>query len=123
MVARISPREAADKLADGWVYLDVRSADEFAHGHPKGAINVPYSRDEPAFVALVRAALGTSTRLVLGCKSGVVSVRAAEVLVQQGYDVVEQRAGFDGSRGTFGELKEPGWARVGLPVDVVGEDD
>jgi rhodanese-related sulfurtransferase len=115
-VPRLSPREAADKLLAGWIYVDVRPADEFADGHVPGALNVPYSRDESRFIASVRSAAGSAAKLVVGCKSGRVSVHAAEMLVRAGFEAVEQRAGFDGVRGTFGELKEPGWARLGLPV-------
>jgi rhodanese-related sulfurtransferase len=120
-IARVSPHEAAAKLAEGWVYIDVRPDDEFAEGHPLGALNVPYTRHEARFVEAVRAAVGADAKLVLGCKSGLVSLYAAEMLAQGGYEVVEQRAGFDGVRGTFGELKEPGWARLGLPI--AAEDD
>jgi rhodanese-related sulfurtransferase len=115
-ILRLSPQEAADRVAAGWTYVDVRRDDEFADGHAPAALNVPYSRDESRFVAAVRAAVGSSAKLVVGCKSGLVSMHAAEMLERAGFVVVEQRAGFDGARGTFGELKEPGWARVGLPV-------
>ena len=107
-------------LARGWVYVDVRDELDFAEGHPRGAVNVPYSRDERRFVAAVRAAT-CATRVVLGCKSGLLSVYAAEMLSRAGFEVVEQRAGFDGARGTFGELVEPGWARAGLPVEAEEE--
>lgn len=120
-IARISPREAAEKLRDGWLYLDLRDEDEFEGGHPPGAVNVPWSPDEPRFVAAVRAAARASTKLVVGCKSGIVSVHAAEMLARAGFEVVEQRAGWDGARGTFGQLEEPGWLRAGLPVETEDE--
>jgi len=116
-IARISPQEAAEKLSEGWLYVDVREDDEFLAGHPRGAINVPYTRHEARFVELVRERARGATRFVLGCKSGIVSVHAAEMLARAGFEVVEQRAGFDGARGTFGELAEPGWARAGLPIE------
>jgi rhodanese-related sulfurtransferase len=118
-LVRISPKEAAAKMRDGWVYVDVRPRADFAAGHPAGALNVPFEGDASAFVAEVRAAVAPDARLVVGCRSGVVSVRAAEALAASGFaDVVEQRAGFEGSRGTFGELREAGWEREGLPVDL-----
>lgn len=121
-ITRISPREAAEKVRQGWVYVDVRPDDEFEEGHPAGALNVPYTRDEARFVAAVRAAAGERAKLVLGCKSGIYSLYAAEMLARAGFEVVEQRAGFDGARGTFGQLEEEGWARAGLPVERVPED-
>jgi len=121
-ITRISPREAAAKIEQGWVYVDVRPEDEFEEGHPAGALNVPYTRDEARFVASVRAVAG-GAKLVLGCKSGIVSVHAAEMLARAGFEVVEQRAGFDGARGTFGQLEEEGWARAGLPVEASASED
>lgn len=122
-IARISPQEAAEKLAEGYVYVDVREDDEFDAGHPCGAINVPYTRDEERFVREVRERARGATKLVLGCKSGIVSVHAAEMLARAGFIVLEQRAGFDGVRGTYGELVEVGWARAGLPVESEKEDE
>ncbi|MBI4365362.1 MAG: rhodanese-like domain-containing protein, partial [Deltaproteobacteria bacterium] len=37
----IRPREAYERMQHGWTYLDVRSEQEFAAGHAKGAINIP----------------------------------------------------------------------------------
>lgn len=110
-------------MSQGWIYVDVRPEEEFAEGHPKGALNVPFERDAARFVAAVKAAIerraadAARARVVVGCRSGVVSVRAAELLASAGFaEVVEQRAGFEGSRGTFGELREAGWEREGLAV-------
>ena len=44
---RISPAEAQALVAEGWVYLDVRSEPEFAAGHPVGAHNVPLQHVGP----------------------------------------------------------------------------
>jgi rhodanese-related sulfurtransferase len=64
------------------------------------------------------ARFAKETPIVLGCHSGIRSLHAAEALVAAGFTcVLEQRAGFDGARGPFGELTEPGWSRLGLPCD------
>ena len=56
-------------------------------------------------------------KLVLGCRSGVRSLKAADLLIAAGYsNLVDQRAGFDGPKDPFGQVAEPGWGRVGLPV-------
>jgi rhodanese-related sulfurtransferase len=120
-VRRVSPLEAHRMLDEGYVYLDVRSRDEFEEGHPEGAINVPFElRPNPqkraAFVAEVRARFEASALLCVGCMSGVRSLEAAATLLESGFQgVVEQRAGWDGARGDFGELLEPGWKRLALP--------
>lgn len=126
-VVRLSPSEAHAKMqSEGYTYLDVRTEDEFAAGHPEGAVNVPFLIDgpggrtpNPEFLAVMARAFGKDARLVVGCQAGGRSLRAARELLAAGFtDVLEQRAGWDGARGVFGELTEPGWARAGLPVET-----
>jgi len=115
---RISPAEALEMMEEeGYAYLDVRSIPEFEAGHPTGAYNVPLLHagpggmmPNPDFLAVVQKSFPPETKLVLGCRGGVRSVKAAEVLMAHGYtEIVEQRAGYEGARG------EPGWVRQGLP--------
>ena len=118
-VKRISPEEARD-LVDkgGYAYLDVRSIPEFEAGHPRGAYNVPLNHmgptgmsPNPEFLSVVQKSFPTDAKLVLGCKGGGRSLRAAEMLMSAGYTgIVEQRAGFEGN------ANEPGWRPKGLPV-------
>jgi rhodanese-related sulfurtransferase len=125
-IKRISPAEAKQLVDEGWVYLDVRSEPEFAAGHPSGAQNVPLMHagqrgmaPNTDFLSMVEALYPKDAKLVLGCKSGGRSLRAAEMMAGAGYtNVVDQRAGFDGTRDAFGQLSEPGWAPAGLPVDT-----
>jgi rhodanese-related sulfurtransferase len=118
-IPRISPVEAHAKLSDGWTYVDVRTTQEFEAGHPAGALNVPLSHREgpnPDFVHVMKAVFANDARLVLGCKAGVRSLRAAQALVAAGFtNVIDQRAGWDGVRSPFGQLVEPGWLQNGLP--------
>lgn len=125
-VTRVSPAEALELVErDGYAYLDVRSEPEFAEAHPAGAYNVPLAHlaagglaDNDDFLRVVEALFPKTTRLVVGCKAGGRSLRAATMLKQAGYpDVIDQRAGFDGVRDAFGALTEPGWSRVGLPTE------
>ncbi len=110
---------------EGYLYLDVRSEPEFAAGHPSGAHNVPLMhagpggmRQNPDFLDVVSALYPKDTKIVVGCRSGQRSMRAAEVMVSAGYTaVVEQRAGFEGPRDAFGALTEKGWGPAGLPVE------
>lgn len=125
-IKRVSPAEAKTLMDEGYLYLDVRSEPEFAAGHPAGAHNVPIMlagprgmAPNPDFQAVVEALYAKDEKLVLGCRSGQRSMRAAEMMVAAGYTgVVDQRAGFDGPRDAFGQLTEPGWGPAGLPVET-----
>jgi rhodanese-related sulfurtransferase len=122
---RISPQEASEKLAQGWTYVDVRTIEEFAAGHPPGAVNVPLMHaggggmtPNPDFLRVMNAAFAKDAKIVVGCKAGGRSLRAALMLSAEGFtSVVDQRAGWDGARDPFGQLAEPGWSRVGLPAE------
>jgi rhodanese-related sulfurtransferase len=123
-VRSVTPEEAAALLAAGYVYVDVRSEPEFKAGHVPGALNVPISHQgprgltpNPEFLSVMQQAFAVEEKLVLGCKSGVRSKRAAEQLAQVGFsELVEMSAGWDGSRDAFGRVT-PGWSRQGLPVE------
>jgi rhodanese-related sulfurtransferase len=122
---KVSPEEAHRLMEDeGFVYLDVRSVPEFAEGRPRGAVNVPIAHmtvtglaPNASFVADVRTRFpDPMTPLVVGCKAGGRSARAVELLAAAGYTRLhDQRAGWDGARGVFGEITEPGWRRTSLP--------
>lgn len=124
-VQRVSPHEA-DRLVreEGYVYLDVRSVPEFEAGHPPDAYNVPIMHKTGAgmepnddFMEVVVAVFPKDTKLVLGCRSGNRSLRAARQLLAAGYEyVVDQRAGLAGARNAFGQLEEPGWEAAGLEM-------
>lgn len=124
-VRRVSPGEAKSLLDRGHFYVDVRSVEEFHDLHPAGALNVPVhapgQRGAPPstaeFVAVMGRLFAPDARIVVGCATGVRSLRAAELLCAAGFtDVVDQRAGMEGARGAFGNLVEPGWVEAGLPV-------
>jgi len=118
MVKRVSPQEAKDLIdREGYVYVDVRSIPEWDEGHPTGSFNVPLNHlgpsgmaPNPDFLAVMEKSFPKDAKLVLGCKGGGRSLRAAGLLEQAGWQtVVDQRAGFDGGG-------EPGWRPAGLPV-------
>lgn len=126
---RISPEEAHSLVAsEGYTYVDVRTDAEFAAGHPKGASNVPYMlagaagmTKNPDFLDVMKAVYPLDARLVIGCKSGGRSLKAVTELLGAGYTaIVDQRAGFDGARNSFGKVTEDGWSQKGLPVETGG---
>lgn len=140
-IRRVSPSEAKSLLDLGYFYVDVRSVEEFHDLHPQGSLNVPLAapsgphtapppsqgpnsaggdaRDPAgeAFVSTMGRLFAPDAKIVVGCATGVRSLRAAQLLAGAGFaEVVDQRAGMDGARGPFGNLVEPGWAAGGLPV-------
>ena len=123
----ISPQEAYDTLREdaGAVYIDVRTVEEFAAGHPEGAVNIPIAFHDPAqgmvynheFVEVVERHYAKDRKLLLGCKAGPRSNSAANLLEQTGYqDVANVMGGFGGMRDPYGEVVVEGWAGLGLPV-------
>ena len=129
-VKRVSPEEAKALLDnEEYVYVDVRSIPEFEAGHPPGSYNVPLLHMSPAgmkpnpdFAAVFESSFPKDTKIVVGCKAGGRSLRAAQMLMQIGYEqIVDQRAGFDGARDAFGQLQEPGWKPAGLEVTTEPE--
>jgi rhodanese-related sulfurtransferase len=131
-VKRVSPAEARDLIEkQGYVYVDVRSVPEFVAGHPTGAYNVPLMNmgpggmtPNPDFLA-VMATFPKDAKLVVGCKTGGRSARAASMLESAGYtSLVDQRAGFEGAPDpATGRISEPGWRPAGLPVSTEAGPD
>ncbi len=125
-IKRVSPQEALDLTKDGWTYVDVRSEPEFEVGHPAGAFNVPLSHmnggsmtPNPDFVAVMTQAFGKDAKIIVGCKAGGRSARAAQGLASAGFvNLIDQRAGWDAARDAFGQVTEPGWSRAGLPAET-----
>lgn len=108
----------------GWIYLDVRSVDEFQVGHPAGAWNIPLLNrgplgmsPNPDFASVVQRTFAKDAKLVVGCASGPRSLRACDVLESAGYtDLVNVEGGFMGAQDDYGRII-PGWAAAGLPVE------
>jgi rhodanese-related sulfurtransferase len=125
-LTRISPQEALAKMNEGYVYVDVRSEPEFVEGHPVGAVNVPIMHigaggmtPNPDFLRMMTASFSKDAKIVVGCKAGGRSRRAAQALTAEGYtSILDQRAGWDGARDSFGQVTEPGWSRAGLPSET-----
>jgi rhodanese-related sulfurtransferase len=129
-IPQLTPPEAHEVLTHdpSAVYLDVRSEEEFDAGHPAGARNVPVVFFDPAtrqpklnpdFLATVQRHLPPTTKLVIGCQSGMRSQRACEILADAGYTAVANvRGGFGGTRDQSGRPSVPGWRDAGLPVET-----
>ena len=121
----IKPKEAYQRIQEGFRYLDVRTVEEFQAGHAKGAVNIPIILKTPAgreqnpnFLTVVQEKFPKGTKLVIGCHSGGRSAIACQVLETQGYpEVYNIIGGFGG--GVDSETGESikGWKDEGLPVE------
>jgi rhodanese-related sulfurtransferase len=126
-IKQVEPPQAYEilqKNSDA-LYLDVRTEEEFAQGHPAGAINLPVVFLKPgaapqpndSFLAIAQKVLPQDKKLVVGCMAGGRSQRACEILEEAGYrDLTNVRGGFGGARDASGAIVAVGWRDAGLPV-------
>ena len=84
-VGKTSSADARALVASGAVLLDVRSPAEFSSGHLDGAINVPVDQ-----LPNRTSEVGPKERpVVVYCRSGARSARAAGILRAAGFSKVE----------------------------------
>ncbi len=118
-----SPAVCYAMVERGARLIDVRAPEEFADGHPKDAQNVPFTRfregrlvDDPLFLAAILDSCSLHQSLALVCRSGARATKAATLLEGAGYtDIWVVIGGYEGTRGPFGEVVDPGWRRLELP--------
>ncbi|MDO5426082.1 MAG: rhodanese-like domain-containing protein [Eubacteriales bacterium] len=61
--------------------IDLRAPEEYAQGHVRGAVNIPYERLKNTYL------LPRERVLILYCDRGATSMAAARELAEQGYRV------------------------------------
>ena len=76
------------------VRLDVRSVNEYASGHIAKAINIDVMKDD--FRTKATSMLPKDKTIALYCRSGRRSKKAAGILVENGYKVIELSSGISG---------------------------
>ena len=123
---RISPEEAKALVdGEGYALVDVRSISEFSEGHPEGAYNIPVLHKAPhgmipnrEFFAVVQKTFpDPKTKLIFTDDMGARAVRAAESLLDLGYEDVQAiRGGFLGEKDDDGNIAAKGWKDLGLPT-------
>ena len=91
--------EAARRVDEGAVLLDVREPDEWHAGHAPNAVHVPLA----ALAASVDG-FDKDQPIVAVCRVGGRSERAAAALLQRGYDAVNLAGGMQA------------WLAAGMPV-------
>jgi len=82
--------------------IDVRTADEFAEGHLRGAVNMDYFAKD--FVEQVQKAFDTAEPVYVYCRSGRRSADAARQLTKAGYKVYNMRGGYNAWTKDGGEV-------------------
>ena len=123
------PEGAQERLTkgEGWIYLDVRTVEEFSVARPPGAYNIPFAlRDpvsgmvpNPRFLEVVRGSFDKDTKLLVGCAAGGRSLRACQLLAGAGYStLLNVSGGFSGAPGPGGTIAEEGWQGKGLPTET-----
>lgn len=77
----------------GALIIDARTAQEYAQGHIKGAINIPFDVSVEQFNALE---IRKDREVVLYCRSGNRSGKALKMLRAAGYSKLHNGGGFEG---------------------------
>lgn len=100
------------------VHIDVRSVPEFEAGHAPSAYNIPLMHMGPggmvpnaSFAAEVEARFPKDTPIMVSCKAGGRSARAAALLEGLGYTRLSDHIG-----GWGGGNGDPGWVAAGGPA-------
>jgi rhodanese-related sulfurtransferase len=80
-----SEKSELDKVIESGKYqiVDVRTSSEYNEGHVKGAINIPYDTIDSD------TKLDKDKTIIVYCKSGVRSKKAATTLTELGYKVLD----------------------------------
>jgi rhodanese-related sulfurtransferase len=89
----VGPEEAARRVDEGAILLDVREPDEWQAGHAPDAVHVPL-----AALAANIDSLDKDQPVVAVCRVGGRSERAAATLLQRGYDAVNLAGGMQAWR-------------------------
>lgn len=113
-VQRLPARDIPALLKKGYVYVDVRTPEEFAQMRVPGSVNIPFMYSgangrtpNAVFVKQVEAKYPSSKQLlVIGCATGKRSVVAAAALAAAG----KYSNMVDNADGIYG------WVAAGLPV-------
>ncbi|MCI6893970.1 MAG: rhodanese-like domain-containing protein [Bacteroidales bacterium] len=89
----VTPPEFQEVIADTAVQvLDSRTAEEYADGHIARAINIDVLKDD--FADIATKTLDARRTVAVYCRSGRRSKKAAQILTEKGYTVIELNKGY-----------------------------
>lgn len=86
-----APEFEKEIKTDSVQLLDVRTPQEYAEGHIDGAININVQSDD--FRQLAENELSKDFTIFVYCRSGRRSLKAADILTELGYKVVNLKGG------------------------------
>lgn len=127
---RSATPEEAKRLLDSresYVYVDVRTVEEFTEGHVPGALNIPaFTKPaggemvaNDAFLSVLQSQVPKDAKVIVGCRSGGRSARAQKMMAEAGYkNVTNMDGGFVGKTDAAGNVTMPGWSKLGYPTEV-----
>lgn len=92
----VAVQEFANIIADTTTVMlvDVRTAEEYGSGHIENALNIDVKQDD--FEKNAINMLPKDKTIAVYCRSGRRSKKAAEILYQNGYNVIELDSGYTG---------------------------
>jgi len=99
----VGPAQAKEAMEGGAVLLDVREHHEWSSGHAPRARHIPLGQ-----LSARAGELPRNREVLVVCRSGARSTRAAKLLSAQRGDVANVKGGMNA------------WARAGLPVVAKG---
>ncbi|MHC4845409.1 MAG: rhodanese-like domain-containing protein [Planctomycetota bacterium] len=128
-IENLDPAKAHQAMQNesDFVFVDVRTVEEYEQGHPKSAINIPWAvidprsgqmAQNPDFLATMQKNVKPGTKVFASCQSGIRSMNACRDLEGAGYTaLVNVEGGFGGKRDPTGAISMDGWKDSGLPVE------
>lgn len=106
-ITEVDAKAALDSKDETVMFLDVRSAEDYAKGHIEGAINLPFGKGmQEKF-----STLPTDKTIIVYCYTGQTAGQVTGGLRMLGYDAVSMNGGM----GTPANVPM-GWANNGFPV-------
>lgn len=84
-------KTAWNKIDSGALIVDVRTAEEFAAGHLKNAINIPF---QSITIGLEKLNISKDKSIVVYCRSGSRSGVANDTLIKEGYSNTYNGGGY-----------------------------
>ena len=84
---KITSAQLRELSADSYTIIDIRDPSAFEYGHMDGAVNIPQND-------VLTAELPKNKKLIICCKSGIISGEIADQLCDMGFDACDLEGGY-----------------------------